>query len=85
MKYSEDILIDIDTYVMRVGVQYERATEPLLLSISFEPEMLVNDMEFSCDVQDSSQDRNIGDMCLRYLHYAHVGGWWLEEEIQKCI
>ncbi len=85
MKYSEDVLIDIDTYVMRVSVQYEPATEPVLLGITFDPELLVRDLEISVSIDESIQDKNVGDLILRYLHYAKIGGYHLEEEIDKHI
>ena len=83
--FREDVIIPIDRYKMHVSVEYRPATEPLILAISFEPEILQRDMEFDCDIVVRTSDRNIGDIVMRYLPNAHVGGWWLEEEIQKAI
>ena len=75
----------IDTYKMHLSVEYRPATEPLILSVSFDPEMLVNDMQFDCDIVVHSSDKTIGDICMNYWHYAHVGGFWLEEETEKLL
>ena len=83
--YTEDIIVPIDTYKMHVTVEYRPATEPLLLAVSFEPEMHVVDMEFDCDIVVHSSDKNIGDICMNYWPNAHVGGWWLQEETDKLI
>ena len=82
---TEELIIDIDRYKMHVIVNYLPAMDPEIKSIRFKPDMIVADMEFSCDITISPAHKDVGDIVLDYLHYAHVGGWHIEEEIEKAI
>jgi len=71
-------------YTLIMEVRYSPGLDPNVWSVSFDPQLNIEDVEFDCDtiVQESW---TMSDFLLHYRGNVKIDGQWLHETIEEAI